>query len=204
MFAACAQSSTYVTTCNCILFECFSVDRWKSIRPVVWTRIDWCVFDDNENAYFWKRAHLCVYGAKTQTVRPLRVFKSRRRKPLSSYCNRNRSCKRLETWHRLQFPEGKITRAHMYALAHRHKQLILIKAWKRAFWTESNYSAFLFVAYRVIVSRNLWCMGSSFIRWIDGRVSSTDWCDRFDNNRDIPLRSTYRYFGSLWQDFSHS
>ena len=136
VFAACAQSSTYVTTCNCIVFECFSVDRWKSIRPVVWTRIDWCVFDDNENAYFWKRAHLCVYGAKTQTVRRLRVFKSRRRKPLSSYCNRNRSCKRLETWDRLQFPEGKITRAHMYALAHRHKQLILITAWKRAFWTE--------------------------------------------------------------------
>ena len=47
-------------------------------------------------------------------------------------------------------------------------------------------------------------MGSSLIRWIDDRVSSTDWCGRFDNNRDIPLRSTYRYFGSLWQDFSHS
>ena len=43
---------TYVTKCNSIVFERFSVDSRKRIKTVVWTRIDRCVFDDNENAYF--------------------------------------------------------------------------------------------------------------------------------------------------------
>ena len=34
-----------------IIFERVSVDSRKSIETVVWTRIDRCVFDDNENAY---------------------------------------------------------------------------------------------------------------------------------------------------------
>ena len=38
-----------------VVFERFCVDSRKRIKIVVWTRIDRCVFDDNENAYFWKR-----------------------------------------------------------------------------------------------------------------------------------------------------
>ena len=38
-----------------MVLERFSVDSRKRIKKVVWTRIDWCVFDDNENARFWKR-----------------------------------------------------------------------------------------------------------------------------------------------------
>ena len=34
-----------------IIFERVSVDSRKIIETVVWTRIDRCVFDDNENAY---------------------------------------------------------------------------------------------------------------------------------------------------------
>ena len=41
-----------VKTCNSIVFERFSVDSRKRIRKVVWTRIDRCVSDDRENAYF--------------------------------------------------------------------------------------------------------------------------------------------------------
>ena len=32
-----------------------SVDSQKRTKTVVWTRIDRCVVDDNENVYFWKR-----------------------------------------------------------------------------------------------------------------------------------------------------
>ena len=35
--------------------ERFSVDSRKRSKTVVWTRIDRCVVDDNENANFWKR-----------------------------------------------------------------------------------------------------------------------------------------------------
>ena len=55
MFVACTYSSTYVTTCNSMVLERFSVDSRKRIKKVVWTRIDRCVFNDNENAHFWKR-----------------------------------------------------------------------------------------------------------------------------------------------------
>ena len=55
VFVAFAYSSTYVTKCNSIVFERFSVDSRKRVKTVVWTRIDRCVFYDNENAYFWKR-----------------------------------------------------------------------------------------------------------------------------------------------------
>ena len=48
-----AKSSTYVTTCDSIVFERFSVDGRKRIKTVVWTRIDGCVFDDNENELVW-------------------------------------------------------------------------------------------------------------------------------------------------------
>ena len=43
---------TYVTVCNSIAFERFSVDSRKRIKTVVWTQIDRCDFDDNENSYF--------------------------------------------------------------------------------------------------------------------------------------------------------
>ena len=32
----------------------FCVDSRKRIKTLVWTRIDRCVFDDEENAFFWK------------------------------------------------------------------------------------------------------------------------------------------------------
>ena len=35
-----------------IVFECFSLDNQKRIKTVVRTRIDRCVFHDNENARF--------------------------------------------------------------------------------------------------------------------------------------------------------
>ena len=35
--------------------ERFSMDSRKRSKTVVWTRIDRCVVDDNENVYFWKR-----------------------------------------------------------------------------------------------------------------------------------------------------
>ena len=35
--------------------ERYSVDSRKRSKTVVWTRIDRCVVDDNENAYFRKR-----------------------------------------------------------------------------------------------------------------------------------------------------
>ena len=40
------------------LFRTFNVDSRKRIKMVVWTRIDRCVFNGNENAYFWKP--ICV------------------------------------------------------------------------------------------------------------------------------------------------
>lgn len=46
--AACAYSSISVTMCS-IVFELFSVDSPKRIKTVVWTGIDRCVFDHNEN-----------------------------------------------------------------------------------------------------------------------------------------------------------
>ena len=54
MFVARAQSLTYmyVTTCNDIVFERFSLGSQKRIKTVVWTRIDRCVLNDNENAYY--------------------------------------------------------------------------------------------------------------------------------------------------------
>ena len=41
--------------CNSIVFERFRVDSRKRIKTVEWKRIYRSVFDDNENAYFWKR-----------------------------------------------------------------------------------------------------------------------------------------------------
>ena len=38
-----------------VQFYRFSVDSRKRIKTVVWTQIDRCFFDDNENSYFWKR-----------------------------------------------------------------------------------------------------------------------------------------------------
>ena len=52
MFVECAQSSIYVTTCDSTVFERFTVDSLKRIKTLVWTRIDRCFFNDNENAYF--------------------------------------------------------------------------------------------------------------------------------------------------------
>ena len=48
-----AKSSTYVTTCDSTytVFERFCVDGRKRIKTVVWTQIDGCVFDDNENEF---------------------------------------------------------------------------------------------------------------------------------------------------------
>ena len=40
VFVACAYSSTYVTTCNSIVFERFTVDTRKRIKTVGWTGID--------------------------------------------------------------------------------------------------------------------------------------------------------------------
>ena len=45
------------------------MDIWGRIKTVVWTRIDRCVFDGNENLYFWKRisvdrAQGCWYWPK--------------------------------------------------------------------------------------------------------------------------------------------
>ena len=48
-----AKSSTYVTTCDSTVFERFCVDGRKRIKTVVWTRIDGCFFDDNENELVW-------------------------------------------------------------------------------------------------------------------------------------------------------
>ena len=42
-----------VTTCNSIVFKHFSVDSRKRIKMVVWTQIDGCVFNDNENVLLW-------------------------------------------------------------------------------------------------------------------------------------------------------
>ena len=40
-FGTCAKSATYVTTCNSIVFQQFSVDTRKHIKTtLVWTRID--------------------------------------------------------------------------------------------------------------------------------------------------------------------
>ena len=47
VFVACAWSSTYVTTCNSIVFN---VDSRKRIKTVMSTRIDWYCFDDKVNA----------------------------------------------------------------------------------------------------------------------------------------------------------
>ena len=58
LFVACAESSTYVTTRDAIVFLRFCLDSRKRIKSVVWTRIDLCVFDDNESEYFWK--HMSV------------------------------------------------------------------------------------------------------------------------------------------------
>ena len=52
-------SSTYVTTCNFIVFERFSVGSQKRIKTVVWTRIDRCVFYDNEKRILFKTC-LCA------------------------------------------------------------------------------------------------------------------------------------------------
>ena len=38
-----------------VQFYRFSVDSGKRTKTVVWTQIDRCVFDVNENSYFWKR-----------------------------------------------------------------------------------------------------------------------------------------------------
>ena len=41
-------------TCRFNLFECYSLDSQKCIKTVLWTQIDQSVFNDYENAYFWK------------------------------------------------------------------------------------------------------------------------------------------------------
>ena len=54
VFIARAQSSTYVATCNSIVWNVLEwtlENAWK----LKCTRIDRCVFGDKENAYFWKR-----------------------------------------------------------------------------------------------------------------------------------------------------
>ena len=48
VFVACAESSAYIKTCNSIVFKRFSVENRKRIKTVVRTRIDRCVFDDND------------------------------------------------------------------------------------------------------------------------------------------------------------
>ena len=54
MFVARAQSLTYmyVTTFSTVVFERFSLVSQKRIKMVVWTRINRCVFNDNEIAYY--------------------------------------------------------------------------------------------------------------------------------------------------------
>ena len=47
-----AKSSTYVNVRRTV-FERFCVDGRKRIKTVVWTRIDGCFFDDNENELVW-------------------------------------------------------------------------------------------------------------------------------------------------------
>ena len=54
VFVAFAYSSTYLTKCNSIVFERFSVESRKRIKAVVWTRIDRCIFDDNEKCILLK------------------------------------------------------------------------------------------------------------------------------------------------------
>ena len=44
-------------------------------------------------------------------------------------------------------------------------------------------------------------MGSSFICWINGNVSSPERCGRCDNNRGISLRSTSRYLAAYGKIF---
>ena len=53
------KSADRFTTFNFIDVERFSMDSRKRFKTVVWTPIDWCVFDDNEDSYFWKRIYLC-------------------------------------------------------------------------------------------------------------------------------------------------
>ena len=47
-----AKSSIYVNVRRTV-FERFCVDGRKRIKTVVWTRIDGCFFDDNENELVW-------------------------------------------------------------------------------------------------------------------------------------------------------
>ena len=62
---------------NSIVLERFSVGSRKRIKTVVWTRIvDRCVFDDNENAYFWK--HISVDRASDKCFQTCGFFKKKR------------------------------------------------------------------------------------------------------------------------------
>ena len=38
----------------------FRVDSRKRVKTVVWTRIDRCVFNDDENAYFWRKSLIVI------------------------------------------------------------------------------------------------------------------------------------------------
>ena len=42
-----------VTACNFIVFDCYSVERRKRIKTVVWTRINGCLYDDDEQSLPW-------------------------------------------------------------------------------------------------------------------------------------------------------
>ena len=42
-----------VAACNFIVFDCYSVERRKRIKTVVWTRINGCVYDDDEQSLLW-------------------------------------------------------------------------------------------------------------------------------------------------------
>ena len=51
----CMRLRTYDRTYNSVFFKRFSVNRRKRVKTVAWTRIERCVFDDNENAYFLRQ-----------------------------------------------------------------------------------------------------------------------------------------------------
>ena len=42
-----------VIACNFMVFDCYSVERRKRIKTVVWTRINGCLYDDDEQSLLW-------------------------------------------------------------------------------------------------------------------------------------------------------
>ena len=61
-------SSTYVTTCNFIVVERFSVGSQKRIKTVVWTRIDRCVFLWQRKTHTFKNVFVRRHGLSISTT----------------------------------------------------------------------------------------------------------------------------------------